>query len=86
MVKEYLYYFSCLTYSITVPDRDANLYDAIVKCNVTLEPLGMKIHSGKMEQDGSNWIGLVNTCKDEVAKRSTHLTLTQLDFFKTVVR
>ena len=61
------------------------LFKVVEKCNKRLEPLGMKIQSGKMEQDGSEWIGLVNTYKDEVAKRATHLTLVQLDYFKIVV-
>ena len=74
---------TCL--SVPSVNQSINLYEIIASCDALLEPLGMKIQSGKMEQDGSDWIGLVNTCKDEVVKRSTHLNLAQLEFFKTVV-
>ena len=45
----------------------------------------MKISIGRKEQDGSEWIGLVNTTKDTVAKSASTLTLAQQGYFKTVV-
>lgn len=53
--------------------------------NSRLEHLGMKIQSSQIEQDGSEWLGLVNMCKDDAAKKSTHLTVVQLEYFKLVV-
>lgn len=69
----------------TVSPPEMSLMDTIVNINTTLKPLGMKIQSGKAEHDGSEWIGIVNTLKDEVVKKSTQLGLAQLEFFKNIV-
>lgn len=61
------------------------MVDTIVDINGRLEPLGLKIQSSKMEHDGSEWIGLVNTIKDDVVRKTTQLSLAQLEFFKNVV-
>ena len=62
------------------------LPELIKSNNDRLEQYGMKLEFGKTEQDGTEWIGLVNTTRDEAAKKSSHMNLCQLEFFKLVVK
>lgn len=61
------------------------LYQCIESVNKQIEPVGMKISIARKEQDGSEWIGLVNTTKDTIAKSASTLTLAQQGYFKTVL-
>lgn len=55
--------------------------------NNQLEPLGFKISMGRLEHDGSEWVGLVNSISDSAAKKgSSNLMLVDLEFFRHCVR
>ena len=45
----------------------------------------MKIAQAKLEEDGSEWVGLVNTVQDAAAKKASGLTVAQQEYFKCIV-
>lgn len=53
--------------------------------NEALDPLGLKVAMGRMEQDGSEWVGLVNTAIDPAAKKATLMSLPNLEYFRNCV-
>ena len=61
------------------------LKEFLAPVNKSLEPLGMKIAQGRLEHDGTEWVGLVNTVQDAAAKRASGLTLAQQEYFKRLV-
>ena len=58
----------------------------VAPINKSLEPLGMKISQGKLEQDGSEWVGLVNIERDTAAKKASGFSLAHQEYFRQVVR
>ena len=61
------------------------LPEFLVSINKSLEPLGMKITRGRLEQDGTEWVGLVNTVPDAAARRASKLSMAHQEYFKHVV-
>ena len=53
--------------------------------NEALDSLGIKVAMGRMEKDGSEWVGLVNTVSDAAAKKATLMSLPSLEYFRNCV-
>lgn len=66
-------------------EQAAPLHEYVAAINKAMEPLGMKVSLGKKEQDGSEWLGLVNTVRDAAAKKATSFSPVELEYFKKIV-
>lgn len=67
-------------------DQEYSLLDIVSTVNKSLESMGMKINYGRLEVDGSEWYGIVNTVRDAAAKKaSAHLNQVQFEFLKQTV-
>ena len=78
--------FNCYLSLWYVIDREYSLLDMISTVNRSLESMGMKINYGRLEVDGSEWYGLVNTVRDAAAKKaSAHLSQAQFEYLKQTV-
>ena len=61
------------------------MHEYVAAINKAMEPLGMKLSIGRKEQDGSEWLGLVNTTGDAASKKATAFSPAQLEYFKKIV-